>query len=97
MDTYLVGQRLEVMYQKVCFRTNSFYNLYINDIDEEVLCEIFKSSDDTKTARRVNTLNNIRSMQRALDKLVAWVNRLGMDFNVNNCEAMHIGKRNVEF
>ena len=36
-------------------------------------------------------------MQRTLDKLVVWTNRLDMDFNVNKCGVMHIGKLNLEF
>ena len=51
----------------------------INDIDKKVLCEIFKFADDTIIASRVNTLNGIRSMQRTLDKLVAWANTWEMD------------------
>ena len=37
-----------------------------------------KFPDDTKIAIRVNTLNDIRSMQRTLAKLVAWANRWGI-------------------
>ena len=50
----------------VCFRTISFY--IIDDIDDKVLCEISKFADDTKIASRVNTFNDIRSMQKTLDK-----------------------------
>ena len=50
----------------------------------------------TKIASRVNTVNDTRLMQRTLDKLVAW-NRWDMDFNVNKCGVMHIGKTNLEF
>ena len=49
--------------------------IFIDGIDEEVLCEISKFADDSKIASRVNTLNDVRSMQRTLDKLVAWANR----------------------
>ena len=52
------------------FGTTSFA-IFIDDIDDEVLCEISKFTDDTKIASRINILNNIRSMQRTLDKLVA--------------------------
>ena len=52
-----------------------FFTIFIDDIDEEVLCEISKFADDPKIASRVNTLYDIRSMQRALDKLVVWANR----------------------
>ena len=63
----------------------------------EVLCEISKFADDTKIASQVNILNDISSMQRTLDKLVAQANKREMNFNVNKYEVMHIGKRNLEF
>ena len=59
------------------------FPIFIDDKDEEVLCEIFKFADDTEIASRVNNLNDIRLLQRTLDKLVAWANRWYMDFNVN--------------
>ena len=46
----------------------------------------------TKIASQVSTLNDIRSMQKILDKLVAWANRLDMELKVNKCGVMHIGK-----
>ena len=73
------------------------FSIFIDDIDEEVLCEISKFCDDTEIANRVNTLNDMRLFQRTLDKLVAWANRWEMDFNVNKCGVMYIGKRNLEF
>ena len=71
------------------------FTIFIDDIDDELFCEISKFADDTKIASRVNTLKDIRSMQRILDKLVAWPNRWEMDFNVNKCGVMHIGKINL--
>ena len=47
------------------------FTIFIDDIVEEVLCEISKFADDTKRASRVNTLNDIKSIQRILNKLVA--------------------------
>ena len=51
------------------------FTIFIDDKDEEVVCEISKFVDDTK---------------------VAWANRWDMDFNVNKCGVLHIGK-NLEF
>ena len=42
-------------------------------------------------------LNDIRSIQRTLDKLVTWENRWDVDFSVNKCWVIHIGKINLEF
>ena len=55
------------------------------------------SSYEITLNNQVNTLNDIRLMQRTLDKLVALGNSWDMEFNVNKCGAMHIGKRNLEF
>ena len=48
------------------------FTISIYDIDEEVICEMLKFTNGNKIARRGNILNDIRSMQRTLDKLVAW-------------------------
>ena len=40
------------------------FTIFIDDMDEEVLCEISKFADDAKIASLVNTLNDIRSLQR---------------------------------
>ena len=42
------------------------FTIFIDDIDEEALCEISKFADDTKITSQVNTLNDIRSMQKTL-------------------------------
>ena len=72
------------------------FTIFIYEIDDEVLFEISKFADGTNIASRVNTLNHIRSMQRTLDQLVAWTNRWEIDFNVNKCGVMDIGKMNLE-
>ena len=51
------------------------FTIFIDGIDEEVQCEISRFADDTKIVNRVNILNDIRSIQRTLDKLVAWADR----------------------
>ena len=45
---------------------------------------ISKFGDDIKIANWVNTLNNIRSVQRILDNLVARVTFYDIYFSVNN-------------
>ena len=63
--------------------------MFIYNIGEEVLREISTFVDDAKIASRVNILNNIRSMKRNLDTLVAWANKWDMNCNVNKCGVMH--------
>ena len=59
------------------------FTIFIDDIDEHILCEISKFAGDTKIASRVNTLNDVRSLQRNLYKLIAWANKWEMKFSVN--------------
>ena len=51
------------------------FTIFINDIDEEVLCKTSKFADNTKIAGSINTFSNKRLRQRTLDKLLAWGNR----------------------
>ena len=51
----------------------------------------------TKIASQVNSFINVRSMQRTLNKLVAWINRWEINFNINKYGVMHIGGRNLDF
>ena len=39
------------------------FTIFIDDIDEKVLCEISKFTDDTKIANLVKSLDDVRSMQ----------------------------------
>ena len=36
-------------------------------------------------------------MQKTLNKIVVWANKWEMDFNVNKCGGINIGKRNLDF
>ena len=50
MDTDLVGQMLEVVYRKGLFWDQFFFTIFIDDINEGVLCEVSNFADDTDTA-----------------------------------------------
>ena len=73
------------------------FTIFIDDINEEVLCEFSKFTNVTKIPSRVNNFDDIILMQMTLDKLVDWANRWGIDLIVNECGVMHIGKRNLKF
>ena len=96
MHTYWVGHARSSVPQGSVLGPLLF-TIFIDDIDEEALCELYKFADDTKIAGRVNTVNDIRSMQRTSDKLVAWASRWEIDFNVNKCGVIHIDKMNLHF
>ena len=47
-------------------------NIYINDFDDNMVCNVLKFADDTKVFRRFNTDGDKRHLQNDLDKLVKW-------------------------
>ena len=97
MDTDQVGQRLEVEYCRGLLWDNFFLLSSLMTLMNKLLCEISKFGDETKIASSINTLNDARTLQRNLEKLVAWENRWEMKINVNKCRVMPIRKRNLEF
>ena len=70
--------------------------LFINDLDKDAECVeiLLKFADDTKVAQPVRNEEDKRRLQAALDGLVGWAERWGMEFNVQKCKVMHIGRNN---
>ena len=58
---------------------------------------MFKFADDTKIVRQVGDRVECDDMQRYLDIMVEWADRWQMEFNVDKCKVMHIGKKNAKF
>ena len=71
--------------------------IYINDLEESVSGEVFKFADDTKIVRQVGDRVKCDDMQRDLDIMVEWADKWQMEFNVDKCKVMHIGKKNAKF
>jgi len=72
--------------------------IYINDLDEVVrmVNVIKKFADDTKLGQTVETLEQRRLLQEALDNLVSWAEKWDMKFNIKKCKVVHIGHGNPE-
>ena len=70
--------------------------IFINDIDDgaRILCRKF--ADDTKGAMVVENEREAEIMQEEIDKMVAWAVRWKMEFNVEKCKVMHVGRRNLK-
>ena len=70
--------------------------VYINDIDDcaEEITILNKFADDTKLGHRVDSAEDVDTLQRCLHKLQDWALRWGMSFNVQKCKVMHLGRHN---
>ena len=51
-------------------------------------------ADDTKLFRTVKTIDDCNILQNDLNTLSQWTNDWLLNFNVDKCKVMHIGKNN---
>ena len=71
--------------------------IFINDLDDSVadlVSIINKFADDTKVGKVISSQSDVVDLQQALNLLVDWASKWGMEFNVKKCKVMHIGNTN---
>ena len=70
--------------------------IYINDLDDNITCNVLKFVDDTKVFRKVKTDGDKQHLQNDLDKLVKWSEKWQMIFNFGKCKCLHTGHGNLD-
>jgi hypothetical protein len=70
--------------------------IFINGIDEGILSDILKFSDDTKLFEKVGSSESREKLQEDLRVLCEWSIKWQMKFNTDKCKVMHIGAQNLE-
>ena len=70
--------------------------IYINDLDDNITCNVLKFADDTKVFRKVNTGGDKQHLQNDLDKLVKWSDKWQMLLNFWKCKCLHTGHGNLD-
>ena len=75
------------------------FKIHINDIDRivELITLLLKFADDTKLAQVIRDDESRRTLQEALNALMAWAERWGMAFNTAKCKVMHVGRANPRY
>jgi hypothetical protein len=72
------------------------FNIYIDDIDDFVtLIELLiKFADDNKGLKIIESEADRVKLQKTLDALCEWAKKWSMEFNVQKCKIMHVGRNN---
>ena len=71
--------------------------IYINDIDDGIVSKISKFADDTKLCATVNNEEEANVLREDLERLFKWSEVWSMQFNVEKCAVMHMGRKNTAF
>jgi hypothetical protein len=78
------------------------FTLFIDDLEsetEKLKLEVYivKFADDTKGQKEIRGDEDRRKLQDALDSLWAWSEKWTMQFNLDKCKVMHVGRNNPEY
>ena len=71
--------------------------VFINDIDLEIHdphIKMFKYADDSKLGRPIRSESDAAALQSALDNIVRWSDRWGMDIHPMKTQVIHFGFNN---
>ncbi len=70
--------------------------IYINDLDSNLTSKIGKFADDTKMCKGIRNREVVDKLQQDLDRLSLWSSDWQMQFNIDKCSVIHIGKNNSQ-
>jgi hypothetical protein len=70
--------------------------IFINDIDEGLVSKITKFADDCKLCKSISNTEDVNILRQDLEKLSKWAKDWQMEFNVDKCSVLHMGKTNTK-
>ena len=74
------------------------FTIFIDDLDDyaTLIDMIAKFADDTKGLQEINGEEDRDKLQSTLDNLMKWAQDWGMQFNIDKCKIMHVGRNNPQ-
>ena len=75
------------------------FTIFIDDLDDyaTLVDMLVKFADDTKGLQEMNGDEDRDKLQGTLDRLMEWAADWGMQFNIDKCKIMHVGRNNPQY
>ena len=74
------------------------FDIYIDDIDLAILIAFLrKFADDTKMAMLIGSKEDADRFQQDINNICKWANEWAMEFNIEKCKVMHVGRSNPRY
>ena len=68
--------------------------VYINDLDVGIVSSLGKFADDSKLMKSICSNEDVSTVREDLKVLESWAETWQMEFNVDKCSVIHLGKTN---
>ena len=70
--------------------------IYINDIDVGINSKLNKFADDCKFGKGISSRSDVEILRQDLQKLGIWAENWQMQFNIDKCSVIHVGRNNIQ-
>ena len=68
--------------------------MIIYHLDSGISSGVSKFADDSKIGRIIRSESDVKDLQGDLDRLNEWVVRWQMEFDIDKCRVMNVGREN---
>ena len=73
------------------------FAIFINDVVEHVTSTLLKFADDTKTTKKVASIEEAFTLTGDLHRMFDWSEDWQMLFNIEKCKCLHLRSKNPNY